>query len=80
MTPDLVSNLVVDGLSFLESYASEPRYWVLECDGGIVVLQMIDPRHVLVAVGQAGANFGALRYTMDKICPKFAELLSAAPQ
>jgi len=50
-------------------------YWVLECAGGIVVLQMIDQDHALVVVGQAGANFGALRYTMDKMKPTLAKIM-----
>ncbi len=74
-----ISEIVVEGLMFLEGFAAAPQYWVLECNGGIVVMQTIDNGHVLVAIGQAGANFGALRYTMDKTKPSFAQLLAGAP-
>jgi len=77
--PERISEIVVEGLVFLESFAAAPQYWVLECNGGIVVMQTIDAGHVLVAIGQAGANFGALRYTMDKTKPSFAQLLAGAP-
>ena len=71
-----VGEFVLEGMSILETFASNPQYWVLECSGGIVVFQVIDAHHVLVAIGQAGANFGALRYTMDKMRPQFAQILS----
>ena len=76
VSQERITEFVVEGLSILESFASNPQYWVLECSGGIVVFQIIDQGHVLVAVGQAGANFGALRYTMDKMRPRFALILS----
>ena len=68
------------GFAFLVAYAKNPAYWVLECTGGIFVMQALDDRHVLIAVGQAGANFGALRYTMDKTKAKFATILDNVPR
>lgn len=75
-----IGDTVVEGLDFLTAFAANPQYWVLECNGGIFVMQTVDPRHVLVAIGQAGANFGALRYTMDKTRSKFADILTQAPE
>ena len=74
-----VGELVRESFEFLEAFAKDPAYWVLECAGGIFVMQKLDERHVLIAIGQAGANFGALRYTMDKTRTKFEQLLSQAP-
>ena len=65
---------------FLLAYAKSPTYWVLECNGGIFVMQTLDDLHVLIAVGQAGANFGALRFTMDKTKAKFETILSNVPR
>lgn len=79
VAPERICAMVVEALDFLESFAPDPQYWVLECDGGILVMQTVDAMHVLVAVGQAGANFGALRYTMDKTRPRFAQLFEGMP-
>ena len=51
-----------------------------QCNGGIFVMQTLDEDHVLIAVGQAGANFGALRYTMDKTKAKFGDILGEVPR
>lgn len=74
-----VGDLVRESFEFLEAFANDPAYWVLECAGGIFVMQKLDERHVLIAIGQAGANFGALRYTMDKTRTKFEQILAQAP-
>lgn len=74
-----VGDLVKESFEFLEAFANDPAYWVLECAGGIFVMQKLDERHVLIAIGQAGANFGALRYTMDKTRTKFEQILAQAP-
>lgn len=80
ITEKRVGELVKESFEFLEAFANDPAYWVLECAGGIFVMQRLDDRHVLIAIGQAGANFGALRYTMDKTRTKFEQLLAQAPQ
>ena len=74
-----IGDLVKESFEFLEAFAKDPAYWVLECGGGIFVMQKLDDRHVLIAIGQAGANFGALRYTMDKTRAKFEQILSQTP-
>ena len=79
VTEERIGELVKESFEFLAAYAKNPAYWVLECTGGIFVMQALDDRHVLIAVGQAGANFGALRYTMDKTKAKFATILDNVP-
>lgn len=80
ISEERVGELVRESFEFLEAFAKDPAYWVLECAGGIFVMQKLDDRHVLIAIGQAGANFGALRYTMDKTRTKFEQLLSQVPE
>lgn len=74
--PNRFSDFVLDGLSVLRSFSARPLYWVLECTGGIIVLQALNENHVLVTVGQTGANFGTLRYNMDKVKGQLNALLS----
>ncbi len=73
------SEFVVEGMAILNSFASRPSYWVTECTGGILVLQTLSDEHVLVTVGQTGANFGTLRYTMDKVKSQLCSILAAKP-
>ena len=80
ITEGRVGELVRESFDFLLAYADSPSYWVLECNGGIFVMQTLDEDHVLIAVGQAGANFGALRYTMDKTKAKFGDILGEVPR
>lgn len=80
ITEERVGELVCESFDFLLAYAKSPSYWVLECSGGIFVMQTLDDDHVLIAIGQAGANFGALRYTMDKTKTKFGAILQDAPR
>lgn len=80
ITEERVGELVKESFEFLLAYANSPSYWVLECTGGIFVMQTLDPDHVLIAIGQAGANFGALRYTMDKTKTKFGAILKDVPK
>lgn len=80
ITESRVGDLVKESFEFLSAYAASPAYWVLECAGGIFVMQTLDEEHVLIAIGQAGANFGALRYTMDKTKAKFEAILQNVPR
>ncbi len=75
---DRLSEFIIETVAFLEAFASAPQYWVLECAGGIVVIQSVDSYHYLVTIGQTGANFGALRYTMDRVRPNFEQVLQPA--
>lgn len=76
VAPARISEFVTETVTFLEGFAASPQYWVLECAGGIVVLQAVDNVHFLLTIGQTGANFGALRYTMDRVRPSFAQALA----
>ena len=80
VTEARIGELVLESFDFLTAYAQSPAYWVLECGGGIFVMQALDDFHVLIAIGQAGANFGALRYTMDKTKAKFGAILKDVPR
>lgn len=80
ISEERVSEIVRESFDFLLAYAKSPTYWVLECNGGIFVMQTLDELHVLIAVGQAGANFGALRFTMDKTKAKFETILTDVPR
>lgn len=73
-----ITEFIVETVHFLEAFAPDPQYWVLECAGGIVVMQSVDSFHFLVTIGQSGANFGALRYTMDRVRPNFEQVLQPA--
>ncbi|MBN9419895.1 MAG: tetratricopeptide repeat protein [Candidatus Eremiobacteraeota bacterium] len=73
-----LSEFIIETVAFLEAFANAPQYWVLECAGGIVVIQSVDSYHYLVTIGQTGANFGALRYTMDRVRPNFEQVLQPA--
>ena len=73
-----LSEFMIETVSFLEAFSSAPQYWVLECAGGIVVIQSVDSYHYLITIGQTGANFGALRYTMDRVRPNFEQVLQPA--
>lgn len=70
---------IAEGVHALVAFAEGLQYWVLECEDGIVVIQRLDDVHLLVVVGKSGANFGALRYAIDKLRPELSELLSGAP-
>lgn len=80
ITAERLSEFVLEAVSFLEAFAEKPQYWVLECAGGIVVIQAVDPVHFLITIGQSGANFGALRYTMDRVRPSFEQVLQPVTQ
>lgn len=79
ITPEQVGGLIVQLQDCLRSYSAEMTYWALECEGGIVLLQQLDERHGLVAIGQAGASFAMIRLNLDKAKSKLAEPLSGAP-
>lgn len=78
-----VSSLICRGLEvinpFWERKEGPLAYWVLEFEKGILVVQSISPDYVLVAIGQAGANFGVMRYSIDKSKDHLNQILSAGP-
>jgi predicted regulator of Ras-like GTPase activity (Roadblock/LC7/MglB family) len=79
VSPEQMGDLVVQIQSCLRASSDDLAYWALECEGGIVLMQQLDDRHVLVAVGQAGASFAMIRLNLDKAKPRLAEPLAGAP-
>ncbi len=79
VTPEQMGELVLSIQSCLREFSSDLAYWALECEGGIVLLQQLDARHGLVAVGQPGASFAMIRLNLDKARPRLAEPLASAP-
>lgn len=77
--PEQMGPLVVQVQQCVQDFSSELTYWALECEGGIVLLQQLDERHALVAVGQAGSSFAMIRLNLDKAKSKLAEPLTGAP-
>lgn len=55
------------------------QFWVLEYARGILVLQRVNSDYFLLVVGQAGANFGVLTWTIDKNKAQLEGVLAAAP-
>ncbi|MHB2016044.1 MAG: hypothetical protein ACYCW6_03755, partial [Candidatus Xenobia bacterium] len=81
---DFISTFVKSAVELTRS-AGESAHttfnlWVLEFDKGLLVLNAIDPHHVLVVHGGAGANFGALKFAIDKAKPQLASALSGLGQ
>jgi predicted regulator of Ras-like GTPase activity (Roadblock/LC7/MglB family) len=54
-------------------------YWVLEFEQGLLVIRAVNSDHFLLAIAKAGANFGAMRFSMEKGKEALDELLSAVP-
>lgn len=79
VTPEQMGELVLQIQSCLREFGNELAYWALECEGGIVLLQQLDERHGLVAVGQPGASFAMIRLNLDRARPRLAEPLASAP-
>lgn len=79
ITAEQMGQLVVQIQQCLREYSGDLAYWALECEGGIILLQQLDERHGLVAVGQAGASFAMIRLNLDKARPKLADPLVGAP-
>lgn len=79
VTPEQMGELVLSIQSCLREFSPDLAYWALECEGGIVLLQQLDARHGLVAVGQPGASFAMIRLNLDKARPRLAEPLASAP-
>ncbi|MEW6279222.1 MAG: hypothetical protein AB1758_11395 [Candidatus Eremiobacterota bacterium] len=79
VSPERIGALAVEAQRCLTAFLPDPQYWALECDGGIVLMQQLDARHMLIAVGQAGASFAMIRLNLDKARPRLSEPLADAP-
>jgi len=80
----IISAAVRDGVAILEEFRKDSPdyrpylYWVLEFEKGIMVMRSVSNDFSLLAVGQAGTNFGALRYSIDKNKVSLEEVLAPA--
>jgi len=57
----------------------ELLYWVLEFKKGLMVLQPLTSEVYLIVLGKRGANFGAVRYSIEKNTGKLLSALSNMP-
>lgn|GEM_PF-6324200 len=84
-TPDVKSIIsrVKEGLTQIASWEKkdgqrELVHWVLEFEGGSLIVQPLAGDFVLLVISQKGANFGAIRYAVERARPKLTEVLSKA--
>lgn len=77
---------VLDGVSPLMQWGNtegnrdrELLYWVLEFKEGLMVLQPLTQDIYLVVLGKSGANFGAVRYSIEKNTARLVLSLQNAP-
>lgn len=70
---------VLEGVALLRAYSQAFRSWVMESEGGLFVVQQVDPGHLLLVCGKAGANLGTLRYTIEKNRIDLARLVQKRP-
>lgn len=54
-------------------------YWVIEFKKGLMVLQPLTNEVFLVTIGKSGANFGAVRYSIEKNTGKLLASLASIP-
>jgi tetratricopeptide (TPR) repeat protein len=52
------------------------NYWVLEYEHGLLMFKFLSERHLLLIIGVAGTNFGALRYIIEKSQELLVKVLS----
>ena len=77
---------VLDGVAPLMQWGNlegnrdrELLYWVLEFKEGLMVLQPLTQDIYLVVLGKSGANFGAVRYSIEKNTARLVLSLHNAP-
>jgi predicted regulator of Ras-like GTPase activity (Roadblock/LC7/MglB family) len=80
-----VGKLVCTGMEIIEEWRQIETgeaflYWVLEFEQGLMVVRSVHAGHYLLALGKAGANFGAMRYSMEKGKEPLDDILSSAPK
>jgi predicted regulator of Ras-like GTPase activity (Roadblock/LC7/MglB family) len=75
-----LGEFVQEGVTFLDEHnPGKFSLWVLEFDKGILVVQSLHGQHVLLLMGASGANFGSLKFNIDKARPQLAALLQPTP-
>jgi predicted regulator of Ras-like GTPase activity (Roadblock/LC7/MglB family) len=81
---DEIGDIVRAGVDSIARWRSNEQgkaflYWVLEFEQGLLVIRAVNNEHYLLAVAKAGANFGAMRFGMEKGKEALDEILSMAP-
>jgi len=84
--PEELGSQVLQGVSPLIKWGTdtgeegrELLYWVLEFKKGLMVLQPLTSEIYLIVLGKRGANFGAVRYSIEKNTGKLLSALSNMP-
>lgn len=84
--PGQLGMMILQGVKPLISWkvdegkkSRELLYWVLEFRKGLLVLQPLSPEIYLVVLGSQGANFGAVKYSIEKNTNKLQKLLTDIP-
>lgn len=57
---------MLEALELMDSYSDEPQAWVTECDGGVVLMQMVGREHVLLVTADRRQSYGSLRFSVHK--------------
>lgn len=68
---------LVEALEFLDEYPDEPKSWVLECQRGVVYMEVVARDYVLMVVTDETLNFGTLRFTAERVAAELARQLTA---
>ncbi len=83
---DELGSQVLQGVSPLIKWGTntdeegrELLYWVLEFKKGLMVLQPLTSDVYLIVLGKRGANFGAVRYSIEKNTSKLLSALANMP-
>lgn len=79
-----VKKIIRNGVGAIKSWRTEDSgrafiYWVLEFEKGLIIIRSINKDHCLFALANAGVNFGALRYSIEKEKDKLSAILSNMP-
>lgn len=67
------AEFILKAMSLIKKYhtpsndVSELIYWVLEFEKGQIAFSLIDPAHIFVTFTDSMANFGVLKYSIDKM-------------
>lgn len=74
------SEFVSEVVSLIDSHCVEDTppllYSVLEYKAGLIVIRMLDSNYMFAVISGSGANFGVLRYAMEKVKEGLSSLLS----
>jgi predicted regulator of Ras-like GTPase activity (Roadblock/LC7/MglB family) len=66
---------LLDALEFLDAYPDKPKNWVLKCQKGVVLMEVVAANYVLMVVTNEKLNFGTLRFTAARVVAQLAKQL-----